>query len=85
MLTIAINLNPPLFAKEAIEKFYGAEAKRKDCLANVMYGDTDSLFVEFNVRNPETGKQIKLATALRHDKNSPVHRAAAIMIRQAKK
>jgi hypothetical protein len=37
------------------------------------------------VKNPDTGKQIKLATALRHDKNSPVHRAAALMIRQAKK
>lgn len=48
-----------LFAKEAIEKFYGAEAKRKDCLANVMYGDTDSLFVEFNVRNIETGERLE--------------------------
>jgi hypothetical protein len=37
------------------------------------------------VTNPDTGKQIKLATALRHDKNSQVHRAAAMMIRQAKK
>ncbi len=46
-----------LFAKAAIEKFYGPEAGRKDCSANVMYGDTDSLFVEFNVRNPETGER----------------------------
>ena len=48
-----------LFAKAAIEKFYGPEAKRKDCCANVMYGDTDSLFVEFNVRNPETGQRLE--------------------------
>jgi DNA polymerase delta subunit 1 len=48
-----------LFAKAAIEKFYGPEAKRKDCCANVMYGDTDSLFVEFNVRNPETGERLE--------------------------
>lgn len=46
-----------LFAKAAIEKFYGPEAGRKDCSANVMYGDTDSLFVEFNVRNPVTGER----------------------------
>jgi DNA polymerase elongation subunit (family B) len=46
-----------LFAKAAIEKFYGPESGRKDCCANVMYGDTDSLFVEFNVRNPETGER----------------------------
>jgi DNA polymerase elongation subunit (family B) len=46
-----------LFAKDAIEKFYGPESGRKDCCAKVMYGDTDSLFVEFNVRNPETGER----------------------------
>jgi DNA polymerase delta subunit 1 len=47
-----------LFAKAAIDQFYGPEAKRKDCCARVMYGDTDSLFVEFNPRNPETGERI---------------------------
>jgi DNA polymerase delta subunit 1 len=45
-----------LFAKEAIEKFYGPEAKRVDCSAKVVYGDTDSLFVVFNPRNLETGE-----------------------------
>lgn len=48
-----------LFAKEAIERFYGPGAGRKDCCAKVMYGDTDSLFVEFNVRNPETGERLQ--------------------------
>jgi DNA polymerase elongation subunit (family B) len=47
-----------LYAKAAIEKFYGPEAKKKHCCANVMYGDTDSLFVEFNPRNPETGERL---------------------------
>jgi DNA polymerase elongation subunit (family B) len=48
-----------LFAKAAIEKFYGPQANLKNCSANVMYGDTDSLFVEFNVKNPETGQRLQ--------------------------
>lgn len=48
-----------LFAKAAIEKFYGPAANLKNCSANVMYGDTDSLFVEFNVKNPETGQRLE--------------------------
>ena len=48
-----------LYAKAAIEKFYGPDAKKKHCCANVMYGDTDSLFVEFNPRNPETGERLE--------------------------
>jgi DNA polymerase elongation subunit (family B) len=48
-----------LFAKAAIEQFYGPARGLKNCSANVMYGDTDSLFVEFNVRNPETGERLE--------------------------
>jgi DNA polymerase elongation subunit (family B) len=48
-----------LFAKAAIEKFYGPGANLKNCSAKVMYGDTDSLFVEFNVKNPETGERLE--------------------------
>jgi DNA polymerase elongation subunit (family B) len=47
-----------LFAKAAIEKFYGPEAKDPRCSAFVVYGDTDSLFVEINPRNPETGERL---------------------------
>jgi DNA polymerase elongation subunit (family B) len=48
-----------LFAKAAIEKFYGPEAKDPRCCATIVYGDTDSLFVDFAVRNPETGVPLK--------------------------
>ena len=37
------------------------------------------------VKNPETGNMIKLKTALRHDKTSPVYRTAVGMIKQSKK
>lgn len=48
-----------LFAKEAIEVFYGSEANRVNCRAKVVYGDTDSLFVAFNPKNPETGERLE--------------------------
>lgn len=48
-----------MFAKAAIEKFYGPEAKDPRCSAKVIYGDTDSLFVEINPRNPETGERLE--------------------------
>jgi DNA polymerase elongation subunit (family B) len=47
-----------MFAKAAIEKFYGPAAGRADCAAETVYGDTDSLFVNFNVRNPVTGERL---------------------------
>ena len=46
-----------LFAKEAIETFYGPEAKDPRCSATIVYGDTDSIFVNFNPRNPDTGER----------------------------
>ena len=39
-----------MFAKDVIERFYGPAAKRDDCSARVVYGDTDSLFVDFRVQ-----------------------------------
>ena len=48
-----------LFAKAAIEHFYGPQAKDPRCSAQVVYGDTDSLFVEFNPRNTKTGERLE--------------------------
>jgi DNA polymerase elongation subunit (family B) len=56
-----------LFAKAAIERFYGPDANHPQCSAKVMYGDTDSLFVEFNMKDPSgngllTGLEGRMAT-----------------------
>ena len=47
-----------MFSKDAIEQFYGPEAADPRCSAEITYGDTDSLFVNFNPRNPETGERL---------------------------
>ena len=48
-----------LFAKEAIEMIYGQAAGRPDCAATTVYGDTDSLFINFNVKDPVSGELLK--------------------------
>jgi DNA polymerase elongation subunit (family B) len=53
-----------LFAKDAIEEFYGPESGRTDCAAKIVYGDTDSLFVDFKVRDPESGEPLKGEAAI---------------------
>lgn len=37
------------------------------------------------IKNPETGKMIKIKSALKYDKNSPVYKATVAMIKRAKK
>jgi DNA polymerase elongation subunit (family B) len=53
-----------LFAKAAIEQFYGPDAKDPRCSATIVYGDTDSLFVDFGVKDVNTGKLLSGTAAV---------------------
>jgi len=57
--TTAYGRKQILFAKDAIERFYGKESKDPRCNATTVYGDTDSLFINFNVTDPVTGKKLE--------------------------
>jgi DNA polymerase elongation subunit (family B) len=48
-----------MFAKDVIERFYGKAAGRPDCEAAIVYGDTDSLFVDFKVKDPASGAPLE--------------------------
>ena len=53
-----------LFAKAAIEKFYNQTSsdtgtQGRCCSAEIVYGDTDSLFISFNLKDPITGKRLE--------------------------
>jgi DNA polymerase elongation subunit (family B) len=42
-----------MFAKAVIDRFYGPESGNDRCVSDVVYGDTDSLFIQFDVTKME--------------------------------
>jgi DNA polymerase elongation subunit (family B) len=54
-----------LFSKAAIEQFYGPHSGNPRSAAEIVYGDTDSLFIAFKPKNPETGEFLEGKEALK--------------------
>jgi len=53
-----------MFSKAAIEQFYGPDSGNPRSAAKIVYGDTDSLFIAFHPKDPETGKPLEGKEAL---------------------
>jgi DNA polymerase elongation subunit (family B) len=61
--TTAYGRKQLMFAKQVIESVYGP-GKDPRCDAEVVYGDTDSLFLRFRPKDPVTGKRLEGKAAL---------------------
>ena len=61
--TTAYGRRQLMFAKDCIERVYG-DKKDPRCNAEYVYGDTDSVFISFNPKDPMTGELLHGAAAL---------------------
>jgi DNA polymerase delta subunit 1 len=61
--TTAYGRRQLMFAKDCIERVYG-DKKDSRCNAEYVYGDTDSVFISFNPKDPMTGELLHGAAAL---------------------
>jgi DNA polymerase elongation subunit (family B) len=48
-----------MFSKQAIEDFYGPNSGNPKSAAEIVYGDTDSLFIAFHPKDPVSGKPLE--------------------------
>lgn len=61
------------------------EDKKQTADLNKLKSMVPKSVLDKKVKNPDTGRQIKVTSALGYDKKSPVYKAAANMLKQSKK